>query len=270
MGEAFICGLLESDLLKEWELWAAEVDADRRDYLQKRYPVTIVSSAVDATIDASVILIAVKPEGVEPYLDAAAAHLNTDSLVISIAAGIPIRVLARNLPPAQPLVRAMPNLAATIGAGITAYVSRETLSPEQASTVEAILGAAGQVVCFEKEEDLDLVTAVSGSGPAYVFALAEAMELAATEFGMDRDVAYLLVSRTILGAARLLTEKGPGSPEGRTAAEWRAAVTSKGGTTEAALAQFNEAGLNELVKRAISAARIRSREIGGAAVSGHT
>ncbi|RIK10489.1 MAG: pyrroline-5-carboxylate reductase [Acidobacteria bacterium] len=290
MGEAFIAGLIaaaaagelesarsavaESDIASparraggsvtvgKSDIRVAEVDPDRREYLETQFGIATTPRADEAASGASAILLAVKPGDVPECLETCRDALDPSTLVISIAAGIRLDTLEAHLPDRQKVVRAMPNLGATIRAGVSAYFASSSLSEHDLDVTEGILGAVGPAVRLAEERLLDLVTAVSGSGPAYVFALAEAMQAAATEGGLSEETAYLLVSQTILGAARLLAESGPGSPGGLTAAQWREAVTSKGGTTAAALAVFDEAGFEEIVVRAIESARARSAELG--------
>lgn len=276
MGEAFISGLLseaatdtagndkpESTVAIDTpEIRVAEVDQARRSYLKGHLGVAATDNPAEAARDASVILVAVKPDDVPGCLHACREAMNPATLVISIAAGVRLKSLEAYLPPGQKIVRAMPNLGATIRAGVSAFVATPTTGRSDIELAEAILGAVGQVVRLADEDLLDLVTAVSGSGPAYVFALAESMQATAISRGLSEETAYVLVSQTILGAARLLTEKGPASPGGLDATEWREAVTSKGGTTAAALAVFRDFGFGEIVERAIEAARARSEELG--------
>lgn len=289
MGEAFIAGLLSAagadtpgapgadtpgadtadtagagpaTAIGTLEICVAEVDPARRDYLEEHLGVATTGELAEAVRGASAILIAVKPGDVPKCLQTCREAVDPAALVISIAAGVTLHSLEACLPGKQKVVRAMPNLGATVRAGVSAFVASASAGPHDVELAEAILGAVGPVVRLEDENLLDLVTAVSGSGPAYVFALAEAMQAAAVRGGLSGETAYLLVSQTILGAAHLLTEAGPNSPEGLTATEWREAVTSKGGTTAAALAVFNESGFSEVVERAIEAARTRSEELG--------
>lgn len=276
MGEAFIAGLLSGtpSAMPESErtgprvaigapdIQVAEVDQARRNYLQEHLGVAATGDPAEAVRDASAILIAVKPGDVPGCLHACRGAINPAALVISIAAGVKLNSLEAYLPAGQKIVRAMPNLGATVRAGVSAFVASSSAGRNDVEMAEAILGAVGPVVRLTDEDLLDLVTAVSGSGPAYVFALAEAMQATAIAGGLSEETAYVLVSQTILGAARLLAESGPASPGGLTAAGWREAVTSKGGTTAAALAVFNESGFGDVVDQAIEAARARSKELG--------
>lgn len=262
MGEAFLAGLLDSEIADDKSITVAEPDPARRAYLEDRYPAKIVEQAAEAVSGAEVVLVSVKPDDVGACLDAARAGLASGALVISIAAGVRLSSLSAHLPEGQDVVRAMPNLGATVGAGVSAFAAPDSLDSERMQLAGLVLGAVGPAIRLDTEEQLDLVTAVSGSGPAYVFALAEAMEEAAVRGGLAADDAELLVSQTILGAGRLLTERGPRSLGGLTATEWREAVTSKGGTTAAALAEFNRSDLDEIVSRAIEAARDRSSQLG--------
>ena len=199
------------------------------------------------------VVVAVKPQKIDSVLPSLDALSAAEPLLLSIAAGIELATLRRALPAA---VRAMPNLPASIGKGISAAVAGPGVSPAQRDLADALLAAAGEVVWLEDEALIDVVTAVSGSGPAYVFALAEAMAAAGQAEGLPEDVAGRLARATVIGAAHLLEQSG-GSPE-----SLREQVTSPGGTTAAALEVLQSEGdLDSLLKQAVHAAARRSREL---------
>jgi pyrroline-5-carboxylate reductase len=178
---------------------------------------------------------------------------------VSIAAGITSAQIARWLGDAggtsQPVVRTMPNTPALLGAGVTGLFANAAVDDAGRARAEALMACAGETVWVDDESLMDAVTAVSGSGPAYVFLLAEAMQAAGEAEGLPEDAARLLAAQTILGAARMLTE---GSEP---AAELRRRVTSPGGTTQAAIETFEAGGLRDLVAKAVHAARRRGREL---------
>jgi len=255
MGEALVAGLVDAG----WEpetVAIAEVDADRRRVLEQRFPgVRVVPSPAWAVADASVIVVAVKPADVAAALQASAEALPDGALVVSLAAGVPLAELERHAPD-RPIVRAMPNTAALVGHGAAAIAPGTHAGPEHLATAEQILGAVGTVVQLP-ETHLDAVTALSGSGPAYVFLVAEALVEAGVFAGLARDVAEGLVRQTLLGAATLLARGD--SPE-----SLRAAVTSPGGTTAAGLRVLEQRGVRAAFLDAVAAAAARSRELGEA------
>ena len=206
----------------------------------------------------AVAVVAVKPQMMAEALPALAAHGGGDMLVVSVAAGVPLAALERALGPGTPVVRVMPNTPAAIGRGISAIVGNEAAGARGLSVAEALAAAVGRTVRLSSEEQMDAVTAVSGSGPAYVFHLIEAMAAAGEAEGLPRDLATELATATVAGAAALA--EGAERP----AAELRRDVTSPAGTTEAALRVLmdEERGLPPLMRRAVAAAAERSRELG--------
>lgn len=215
-----------------------------------------VSTAPDAaTGGAQVLVLAVKPQDMRAALASVAAAVS-GKLVISIAAGVRMDALSRWLGGHRRIVRCMPNTPALIGAGITGLYAGADVSAEERETAGRILGAVGEVVWVEDEDLLDPVTAVSGSGPAYVFWFIEQLAASAQALGIERSAALKLALHTVLGAAKLAAASLD-SP-----AELRQKVTSKGGTTEAALKIFDEERLAERFLRAVRAASRRGAEMG--------
>lgn len=206
----------------------------------------------------AIVLIAVKPQMMAEALPVLAQFGAGETLFVSVAAGIPIAAYEAVLGTQAPIVRAMPNTPAAIGKGMTAIVGNASAGPEHLEAAEALLGVVGQVVRLESEAQMDAVTAVSGSGPAYVFHLIEALAAAGEAEGLAPDLALTLAKATVAGAGAL-AEAADESP-----AQLRINVTSPGGTTQAALAVLmNETdGLPALLKRAVKAAADRSRELG--------
>ena len=208
-----------------------------------------------AALNCEVLMLAVKPQQMRDALAPAAGQLR-EQLVISIAAGLRLPDLSRWLGGYQRLVRTMPNTPALIGAGLTALCADASVSREGREKAEKILGAVGRTLWIEDETQMDAVTAVSGSGPAYVFYFIEALQAAATELGFSPDAARLLAIETFVGAARLAESST--DPVGLL----RERVTSKGGTTEAALKSFSADQVAEAVRRGVHAAAARGRELG--------
>jgi pyrroline-5-carboxylate reductase len=253
MGEALVAGLREAGWEPD-EIAVAEVEPDRRRVLEERFPgVRVVPSPAWAVADAEVVVVAVKPADVAAALEATAEALPTDALILSLAAGVPLAELERAAPD-HPVVRAMPNTAALVGRGAAAVAGGRHADVSHLEAAERILGAVGTVVRLP-EHHLDAVTALSGSGPAYVFLVAESLVEAGVLAGLPRDVAEDLVRQTLLGAATLLAGGEP--PEAL-----RAAVTSPGGTTAAGLQVLERRGVRSAFLDAVLAATERSRQLG--------
>jgi pyrroline-5-carboxylate reductase len=251
MGEALLGGLLAAGWASA-DLAVVEVDAARREDLAGRFSGVPVSADLVAAEGA---VVAVKPPDVPAVCQAMEDH--GIERVLSIAAGVTIATLEGNLLPGAAVVRAMPNTPALLGAGVAAIAAGTAATDADLDWAEGILGAVGQVV-RTTESQLDAVTGLSGSGPAYVFLVAEALIEAGVLAGLPRDTSTSLVLGTILGSARLLAETGD-SPT-----ELRAAVTSPGGTTAAGLRALEQAGLRSAFLDAVMAATARSRELGQA------
>jgi pyrroline-5-carboxylate reductase len=222
--------------------------------IETRIGVECHLEAADAIGDRSVIVVAVKPRDVVALLDRAGKTIGPDQVVISLAAGVPLALYEDRLPDV-PVVRAMPNTPSLVREGVTAIAGGSSVTEDHLARARRVLEAVGQVEVLD-ESLIDAVTAVSGSGPAYVFLLAEALEEAAVREGLPRDIAAALVHQTVRGAGHLLTDTGV------RAGELRAQVTSPGGTTAAALHVLEERGFRAVVEDAVRAAAQRSRELG--------
>lgn len=256
MGTALLAGLLDGGYDAE-ALAVAEADPGRRHQLESEHAgVRIAPAAPWVVGDADVVVVAVKPPDVPALLAAALPALGDHTLVVSIAAGVPLSALEAGAP-GRPVVRAMPNTPALVREGVAAIAPGALASEADVDTASRLLGAVGAVVVVP-ESQLDAVTGLSGSGPAYVFLLAEAMIEAGLLNGLPRDVATTLVHRTIRGAGVMLTDSGD------TAEQLRAAVTSPGGTTAAGLRALEAAAMRAAVLDAVTAATARSRELGQA------
>ena len=233
----------------------AEPDETARTSLTQEFGVATHMRSADAVAGAQTIILAVKPQVMHSVcVELAAALGDAAPLIISIAAGIRLDQMQAWLG-ALPIVRCMPNTPALIGAGATGLFANTQASAEQRQRAETILGAAGRTAWIEREELMDTVTALSGSGPAYFFLLVEALEDAAVAQGLPRETARMLASQTCLGAGRMLVEGGeaPG--------KLRERVTSPGGTTAAALNAFEVGHFRELVAKAVDAAAQRGKEL---------
>jgi pyrroline-5-carboxylate reductase len=248
MGEALLTGLLAREWAPIADLAVVEAIPARRDELTAKFPGLTV---LEAPVPAAAAVIAVKPNDVP----AVCAALGAVGRVLSIAAGVPIAKLEAALPRGTAVVRAMPNTPALVGAGAAAIAGGSAADEDDLAWAEDVLAAVGTVVRVP-EKLLDAVTGLSGSGPAYVFLVAEALIEAGVLVGLPRDVSVALTTQTILGAARLLAETGE-TPE-----TLRAGVTSPGGTTAAGLHALESAGTRAAFMEAVRAATARSAELG--------
>ena len=205
------------------------------------------------------LVLAVKPQSLDQVAPEIAALAGERTLVLSIIAGKTIGNLMARLPQAHAVVRAMPNTPAAIGRGVTAAFANPAVNEEQRRWCERLLSAVGAFFWLDDEDAIDAVTAISGSGPAYVFALTEALAAAGEKLGLSADLSTKLARGTVEGAAELMRREGATSPT-----TLRRNVTSPGGTTAAALAVLEDAkGLNDLMARATAAARARAAEMAG-------
>ncbi|KRE88567.1 pyrroline-5-carboxylate reductase [Frateuria sp. Soil773] len=254
MARSLIGGLLKTGVAAS-SLSVAEPLAEARQSLAREFGVATFAESRLAAADADVLLLAVKPQ-IMPTLQAELRDTlqRNRPLLISIAAGVRLDQLERWFG-ALPIVRCMPNTPALIGAGATGLCANQRVSPPQRAQAQHILDAAGLTRWIDDEALMDTVTALSGSGPAYFFALVEALEAAAVAQGLPRDTARALAAQTCLGAGRMLVESGedPGVLRQR--------VTSPNGTTQAALESLADDGLARIAARAVAAATRRGAEL---------
>jgi pyrroline-5-carboxylate reductase len=232
-----------------------EPSAPARERLTEAFGVRCAPAIDAAALNCEVLILAVKPQQMRDAVAPLSGKLR-DQLVISIAAGLRLPDLSRWLGGYRRLIRTMPNTPALIGAGITALCADPGVPAEGRETAEKILDAVGRTLWIEDEAQMDAVTAVSGSGPAYVFYFIEAIEAAARDLGFSAQAARLLAVETFLGATRLAeSSKDP-------VALLRERVTSKGGTTETALRSFEAEQVGAAIRRGVQAAAARGRELG--------
>jgi pyrroline-5-carboxylate reductase len=256
MGEALLIGL-SGVMEKSVSIMVSEMDAARRDYISTRYKIIVEIDNNLVVKYSDVIILAVKPKDFDKVLSSeVCCGISREKLIISIAAGITTKHIEEIVGNDIPVIRVMPNMAAAVGMAISS-VSRGSLADDaHAETAKEIFSTVGKVV--EVDEVLvDAVTAVSGSGPAYFFYLAEALVEGAQSLGLAKELAETLVFHTMLGSASLLEElnEDPGLLRKR--------VTSKGGTTEAAISVFESKKLKAIIKEALKRASIRSKELSG-------
>jgi pyrroline-5-carboxylate reductase len=253
MGEAIVRGAIRQGVLAPEQILVAEVDEARRAMMAGLG--CQVTAAAGDTVGCEQVMLAVKPQGF-PDLAKVMGELPSPTVVMTVMAGLSSGAIRRAMGPNAKVIRVMPNTPCQIGLGMSAIALGEGAEPGDEELATKLFGAIGAVVSVE-ERHMYAVTAVSGSGPAYIFLLAEAMEQAALDIDLPPDVARQLVRQTVYGAAALLH----GSDV--SAAERRAAVTSKGGTTHAAIETMKERGLPEAVIAGMRAARDRGIELDG-------
>ncbi len=255
MAEAIIRGLLRSNAAKPGEIIATARRADRRAELQKAYALAPSHDNVAATEKADVVVLCVKPQAMAKLVEEIAPAVTPQKLILSVAAGVPIAAFQRKLGAGSRLVRAMPNMPALVGAGATAIAAGEHATPEDLATATALFQAVGTVTVVE-ESLLDAVTGLSGSGPAYIFLIIEALSDAGVKVGLSRHQATALATQTVLGSAKLMLETGahPGHLKDQ--------VTSPGGTAIAGLHTLEAGGLRTTLIDAVEAATRRAKQLG--------
>lgn len=256
MGEALLAGLLRTERVEPSGVVCTDAREEVCDRIRHEHGVEAHTDNRAAVADADVVLLAVKPQVLREVVAGVADALRPGQTVISIAAGIPTGVIESLLTDEIAVVRVMPNTPALVAEGMSLLAAGRHADEGDLGLARELLGAVGEVVELP-EDALDAATAVSGSGPAYVFLLAEAMIEAAVHAGIARELASQLVVQTLRGSATLLRDSGEHP------AALREAVTSPGGTTAAALAELEAAGLRAAMIDAVGAARDRARELGG-------
>jgi pyrroline-5-carboxylate reductase len=255
MGEAIIGGLLRKEVTRPDCIHAAGPEIPRGELLKERYGIHPYSDNRLAVQNSEVVILAVKPQKLTRVLSGLKGCIPADALVLSIIAGATIPTISEGLDHAA-VVRAMPNTPAQIGEGITVWTASEAVSTDQLEMARQVLDALGQEVYVEEEVYLDMATALSGTGPAYVFLFMEALVDAGVHMGFPRRIAEQLVTQTILGSMEYY-QKLSLHP-----AQLRNLVTSPGGTSAEALYYLEKAGFRTAISRAIWAAYERSQELG--------
>jgi len=255
MASSLMSGLIASGHSPQ-QLWVSDINKDQLASLAANLQVNIAPDNETVIQEAEVVVLAVKPQVLRQVAESVAGLIQQKKpLVVSIAAGITQASLSSWLGADTAIVRCMPNTPALVLTGATGLHANRNVTEEQRDLAENIMRSVGISLWVDDESDLDAVTAVSGSGPAYYFLLMEAMEKAAEELGLDKHTARLLVQQTALGAAKIALESSE-SPE-----QLRKRVTSPGGTTQRAIETFEQGGFTELVSKAMHAARDRSIEM---------
>ncbi|MDF1688505.1 MAG: pyrroline-5-carboxylate reductase [Cycloclasticus sp.] len=255
MASSLIGGLVSNGYPAD-KITVADLDAEKLTYLSKTFGInnTQDSGALAANVD--ILVLAVKPQHMQPVAEGAGLAIKDKKpVVVSIAAGIRVDALDRWLGGNFPIVRCMPNTPALVKTGATGLYASAQVNNSQKDQVESLLRAVGVTVWVENENELDAVTALSGSGPAYFFMMMEALEAAGIEAGLSQKTAQLLTQETALGAAKMALESS------ESAGVLRQRVTSPGGTTERAIGVMEKQGLSDILQAAVLAAKERSIEL---------
>jgi pyrroline-5-carboxylate reductase len=256
MGQALVSGLVGSGSSKPKNIICTDVREVKLKAIEKQYGVQTTTSNLDAVSQADIIIYAVKPQIMAVVLNETAEKLDMSKLIISIAAGVPMEAIESCLKKELRLIRVMPNIAAAVKEAATAIAAGKHASKEDVQMAMAIFDSIGKSVFIPENYLMDAITGLSGSGPAYIFLIVEAMADAGVKVGLSRQEALFLSAQTVLGAAKMLieTQEHPG--------QLRDKVTSPGGTAIAGLATLEEGGLRTTLIHAVEAATNRSRELG--------
>lgn len=254
MGEALIAGLLSREFFAPENILVSDVNREQLKYLHEKYGVSIKETNDAIIKDADILLFAVKPQVVDMVFADISEPVRQSQLVISIAAGVTLQHLSSHVPQGTPVTRVMPNAACLVGEGMSALAIGESVGQKELAIAETILSSVGKVLVLQ-ESMLDAVTAVSGSGPAYVYLIIEALMDAGVSVGLPREISKELVLQTMSGSIAMVRETG------KHPAQLKDMVTSPGGTTIAALEVLEKSGLRGSFIEAVKAAWERSKEL---------
>jgi pyrroline-5-carboxylate reductase len=260
MGEAMIAAILNKKLAAAQSLTVSDISEVRRRHLKQKYGVAVTGDNRLAVSKGQVVVLAIKPQNLAEIMSGLRERLSPSQLVLSIIAGARIDTLRPGLNHNR-IIRAMPNTPAQIGEGMTVWTATGEVTNRQRRQASLILGSLGRKIYVDDEKYIDMATAISGSGPAYFFLFVEALTDAGVEVGLPRKVAKELVLQTMLGSGHLIEKSNKTPPE------LRRMVTSPGGTTAAALQEFETSGFISLVKKAVNAAYNRAKELGNDSVT---
>jgi len=256
MGEAIIAGVLNKGIAAPADIAACDIVAARREYLTKTYGVRVSDDANSTSSGSEIVILAVKPQEFAAAGRALAPGLNGGQTVMSIMAGVTIHTI-RSALGHDAIVRAIPNTPAQIGEGMTVWTATEEVTDSALETIREVLSVLGRELYVSDEKYIDMATAVSSSGPAYVFLVIESLIDAAVHIGLRREMATPMVLQTVLGSARYALETG------KHPAELRNQVTSPGGTTAEGLLALEAAGLRAAFMEAVEAAYEKAKQLGG-------
>lgn len=256
MGEALIRGLITSGSAAPENMICSDVRENRLEFLKKKFGIRTTTSNTEVVSVSDIIVYAVKPQLMAEVLKETADGLDMSKLIISIAAGVPLAAIESCLDKPLRLIRVMPNVAVSVGEGAAAVASGKNATEEDIQLAMEIFNAVGKSIFLKENYLLDAVTGLSGSGPAYIFLIVDALADAGVKMGLSRDEALLLSSQTVLGAAKMLLETNthPG--------QLKDMVTSPGGTAIAGLHTLEKGGLRTTLINAVEAATNRSMELG--------
>lgn len=254
MGEAMLSAILGKRLSLPRSISVSDISQARRQHLEQKYGVAVMGDNRQAVNKGDVVVLAIKPQNLAEVMAELNGQLKSAQLVLSIVAGARIDTLCRGLNHSC-VVRAMPNTPAQIGEGMSVWAATGEVTQQQKGWAGSILGAMGKEIYVDDEKYIDMATAISGSGPAYVFLFVEALVDAAKHIGLPRDMAQELVLGTLLGSGHLLQKSG------KEPSELRRMVTSPGGTTAEALLQLEKGKFTELVKQAVEAAYNKAKRL---------
>jgi pyrroline-5-carboxylate reductase len=256
MGEVLIRGLIQSGKVKEPDIIASDVSQERLNYLAKTYAIRITESNVELVKKSSIVIIAVKPQNIDDLLEELSSSSHEGHLFISIAAGITTDKLAAKMHHKSGIIRVMPNAPASVLAGMAAIYPGRNVAPADLQRAISIFECVGKAVVIRNEALMDVVTGLSGSGPAFVFLMIESLSDAGVQLGISRKESSLLAAQTVYGAAKMLLETG------RHTSELKDIVATPGGTTFAGLKMLEKGNFRSTVMDAVEAAAARSRELG--------
>jgi pyrroline-5-carboxylate reductase len=256
MAEAIIGGILNADMAVPADVRVGEPVEERRDLLAQKYGISALPNNMNAIEGAGLVILSVKPQSLTEVMADLGPGLNSDHVVLSIVAGATMNTLVTGLDH-QAVVRVMPNTPAQIGAGMCVWTAAAEVPRDKLEASGRILGTLGEEIYVADEKLVDMATALSASGPAYVFLFIEALIEAGVYLGMPRDISRRLVLQTVLGSATLVRESG------RHPADLKDMVTSPGGTTAEALLTFEKGGFRAAVIEAVTSAYEKSKALGG-------
>ncbi len=256
MGEALISGLVQSKAAKPENIICSDVAEDLFAELEKKYKITTTTDNIEVARESDIVVYSVKPQILGAVLKETASALDTSKLIISIAAGVPLAAIASGLHKELRLIRVMPNICAFVKESATAIAAGEYATKEDVAQARAIFDSVGRTVFIQENVLMDAFTGLSGSGPAYIFTIVDAMADAGVKMGLSRKDSLFLSTQTVLGAAKLLLESGehPGQLKDR--------VASPGGTAIAGIHTLEQGGLRTTLINAVESATKRSKELG--------
>ena len=256
MGEVLIRGLIQSRSVKKKDIIASDTNHERLAYIENTYGVRTTTSNVDLVENASIVIIAVKPQNIDDLLEELSKSSHEKHLFISIAAGIPTEKLAGKMHHKSGIIRVMPNAPSSVLAGIAALCPGRNVSSDDLQRAISIFECVGKTVIIKNEALMDVVTGLSGSGPAFIFLVIESLSDAGVQLGISRKEASLLATQTAFGAAKMLLETG------KHPSELKDIVATPGGTTFAGLKMLEKGNFRSTIMDAVEAATVRSRELG--------